>query len=414
MKNKHTPYATLLIVFTIIYAAAFYMLSAQTQFYIYDYCYVFRHAPDHLKHIPGYEAFSFYTDHFAGVSRFVPHLLVWAAHHIGKGLFAVAATASFLLLAVLIVRAGCPVRGRLLPLSVLSAALMWFVMPGFFEGFLWMSGACNYLFPAVLTIAFYILFSRDSHNTISSYDYIFLPLLWLFGFIAGWTNEGFVVGMAAGCILFFIVRRDLITRRRIALLCGYICGAIPLCLSPLNTARLFDSHKDCTGLYDHIHAFAVSVYSMTNAPLSITLAILAVAAVAATGRHRALGAMRRFAAKHIIILTAWLVSALFIIITRYTSDYSRIPTELYATVLLIAAASRLNARTLGALSLPAAIVLTIAAMYTLPADAGNARTYACLRGSIARGERVICCRPYSLNRFERRYIVPLSTRCSSS
>lgn len=95
MKNKHTLYAPLLIVFTIIYAAAFYMLSAQTQFYIDDYCYVFRHAPDHLKHIPGYEAFSFYTDHFAGVSRFVPHLFVWAAHYAGKGLFDIVATASF-------------------------------------------------------------------------------------------------------------------------------------------------------------------------------------------------------------------------------------------------------------------------------------------------------------------------------
>lgn len=273
-----------------------------------------------------------------------------------------------------------------------------------------MSGACNYLFPAVLTTAFYIIFSRSSHKT-TSYDYACLPLLWLFGFIAGWTNEGFVVGMASGCILFFIVRRELITRRRIALLAGYICGAIPLCLSPLNTARLFDSHKDCAGLYDHIHAFAVSVYSMTNAPLSITLAILAATAVVAPGRAKALRTIRSFAADHIIILTAWGVSAIFIIITRYTSDYSRIPTELYATILLIAAASRLNARTLGALSLPAAIGMTITAMYTLPASAGNARTYACLRGSIARGERVIGCSPYPLNRFERRYIVPLS-QCS--
>lgn len=143
-----------------LFLIAFFVLNRLTPLFADDFYFNFIYAPDHLRDMPGYGWAGFYVDHFAGVSRFVPHLAVaFFSLVAGKDVFDIVSAAGFALLCWLIARTAARGRRQVLPLAAITGAVMWFAMPGFFQGVLWMSGACNYLLPAILVVAYYQLFT---------------------------------------------------------------------------------------------------------------------------------------------------------------------------------------------------------------------------------------------------------------
>ncbi len=116
--------------------------------------------------------------------------------------------------------------------------VLWAFTPGFPTVFLWLTGACNYLWTSVLLLLFLFPYVRYYFRGISPPGGAFLmaPL----GLFAGWTNEN-TVGWALLAVLAFLWRDRRRPDRKAWLAAGgagLFAGYVLLLLAPGNMARL--------------------------------------------------------------------------------------------------------------------------------------------------------------------------------
>lgn len=122
------------------------------------------------------------------------------------------------------------------------AFMLWAFTPGFSGVFLWISGACNYLWTAVFLLAFLLPYIRKYYafeDKLTENDF-FVFLMFLMGVIAGWSNENSIcwIIMLLAVFLFVNRRRNVMESWMFAGLAGLIVGYALLMLAPGNIARL--------------------------------------------------------------------------------------------------------------------------------------------------------------------------------
>lgn len=387
MTTRHKNTALYLTLLTLI-AIGFLIVSFFTPLHGDDYNYSFINSPAEIRAINPWPGFmSAYTDNFAGVARLVPHLLVGLFTDItGKQIFNLFSTAGFILLCFLLARNATADRTLRLPLALLAATLIWFVIPGIFEACLWMAGACNYLFVTVIILLFYHALTSDSHGRSPWWS---LPLWVLFGFATGWTNEGFTVGLSAGCGLYYILlHRDQLTPRRIAMLGGLFAGTLLICLTPFNLYRFMLGHSGGTSLLGSVSKIALAVSGMTNIRISFLLIIMTIALL--TLRVTPRKAMLRFAGRHTIIITAWLISLIFIIMAGHTTGHSRFPTEFYALMLLLSLTTyALSGRLIRISSVIGGMATVLSFVFVIPHTRSNHEAFEDMRRQIIAGDTIV-------------------------
>ena len=135
--------------------------------------------------------------------RSVTHTLTQTFLYLGKPLFNVFSAFAYVVLLLEILRLG-GISLRSFP----SAALLFIhlclflFVPYFGVVFLWLDGACNYLFGTVLALLPLLMtISRLSGGLFSRAK--MLPVMLFLFFIGGWTNENTAAGiLAAGALLF--------------------------------------------------------------------------------------------------------------------------------------------------------------------------------------------------------------------
>lgn len=183
-----------------------------------------------------------------------------------KTWFNIANTIMFGLLQVLILLLS---GFRLKELTVVHYLFMvtsvWFLIPGPNQTFLWLDGSFNYLWVAVLVLAFIYLFSRivSSGGKLSWYCY---PLLFLAGFLAGAGHEVISVGVAGAYCLYLLLNKQKITGSVIAMVSGFCLGTAFVILAPGNMTRMeSEGVREATFLLmlaQRIWAFLLSARSM--------------------------------------------------------------------------------------------------------------------------------------------------------
>lgn len=183
-----------------------------------------------------------------------------------KTWFNIANTIMFGLLQVLILLLS---GFRLKELTVVHYLFMvssvWFLIPGPNQTFLWLDGSFNYLWVAVLVLAFTYLFSRivSSGGKLSWYCY---PLLFLAGFLAGAGHEVISVGVAGAYCLYLLLNKQKITGSVIAMVSGFCLGTAFVILAPGNMTRIeSEGVREATFLLmlaQRIWAFLLSARSM--------------------------------------------------------------------------------------------------------------------------------------------------------
>lgn len=408
--RKHITSKTAILTIGILSAIAFYILACYTPLYVDDYFFDFFAAPEELKNIPAYRYFTFYTDRFAGVSRFIPHLAVAFTQWSGKWLFNILSTLGYVLLCILLARAATRDKAKQLPLAAISAAMLWFILPGFFQAFLWMSGACNYMFVAILVLIFYLLFT-SSQNIISKWWQA--PLCFIYGFITGWTNEGFIVGLAAGCTLYLLLNRHEFNGRRLMLYCGLVCGAIPLCLSPLNITRFMDGHSGPFSISGFIFGIAQSIFALTDIYITFILIFTVILILIFKRKSLNKGCISQFIRTHIILITALLVSCVFLILSRHTSANSRVPMEIYSLMILLVLIARIPTRPISSIAIVSSILMVISIIMTIPYAILNSHNYTHLKNQIESDCKTISIINTPVTTFQSRYIIPPSRACIS-
>lgn len=130
---------------------------------------------------------------------------------------------------------------------------LWVFTPGFSPVFFWISGSCNYLWTAVLLLAFLLPFIHKyyffeieyANNAWFKYTIFFL------GLGAGWTNENSICWIIMSLLAFIFVNRikQGIERWMITGIVGLILGYALLMFAPGNVARLHAEINVATGWF---------------------------------------------------------------------------------------------------------------------------------------------------------------------
>ena len=262
-----------------------------------------------------------YNHYFLNNGRFIPHFFVQLFDGIlGKGLFNIVNTIVFLVFILLLIRVKGKTEWRLLPILL---ALLLLLMPGFNNAFLWMSGACNYLWAAVLILLFYKLLTRDKVNG------RYYPLLLLFGILCGWTNEALIVGFVAGCLCYYLIYRKELTSHRAVLLAGLIIGALFLTLAPGSVHRFLNGKEGAFSITGFTHQLLASLLAMDNLRL-LPLLLLTLLSLAVFKKIP-----KGFFSENLLWLVAVGVSFVFVLMTGHQAAHSRFGIELFSLVLIL-------------------------------------------------------------------------------
>lgn len=125
--------------------------------------------------------------------------------------------------------------------------LLWSFTPAFGTVFLWLDGACNYLWPIVFLTGFIIPYIRNYYfnsETLGHRKLFSLGML-IFGVIAGWTNENTIcwVILVLGLFLFTNKNKAGFENWMFFGLLGLVIGYALLMLSPGNIVRLYAEQK---------------------------------------------------------------------------------------------------------------------------------------------------------------------------
>ena len=174
--------------------------------------------------------------------RCVVHALAQLFLYIGKGAFNVANAAVYALMIAMMLtladgRGGAKTAGGVLLCHMLLMALT----PFFGTVFLWLDGACNYLWGTVLALMpLMILQSALGGGFFAKAGRGCAALGAAMCFIAGWTNENTACGVFAAVLLHMIYERmrgGKIAARRVVCLIAQGLGIAVMLLAPGNFAR---------------------------------------------------------------------------------------------------------------------------------------------------------------------------------
>lgn len=319
-ENKYLYFGFLLIV-----GIVFYLMNLFTPLYSDDWHYNFIFGTQtQIKSISDI-LYSQYIHYFNNNGRFVPHFFVQLFDGIlGKGCFNVANTIMlicFLYLLSYSLRKECKF---FYISSSLALILIFFLLPGFSDSFLWMSGACNYLWVAVFLLLFNVLLEEEITKM-----YLY-PILFIFGIICGWTNEALALGLGIGYFFFFLFNRRKLIISRIVLLLGYYIGLLMLIMAPGSMHRALEKGHISFGLSEIIHNMASALLLMDNIRL-LPLLILMIVVFFIIDRK----SIKSFIGDNIVLLVAIFSTFMFVLWTRHASGHSRFGFEAFSLLLLL-------------------------------------------------------------------------------
>ncbi len=206
----------------------------------------------------------YYTWSGRVVNNTLSQLFVWA----GKGIFNIFNAFACVLLVLEIY--WCANKGKItFQFDIYRLAWLflffWLFTPSFPSVVFWLVGACHYLWPAVFLTGFLIPYIHKFYFSEKQIvrNRRFSCFMFLFGVIAGCTNENSVCWVIALLLVFVFVNRKFCTLEHWLCtgLAGLLLGYAVLMFSPGNYARLAATHGNnwfnISKLLENLHIFAI-------------------------------------------------------------------------------------------------------------------------------------------------------------
>lgn len=158
----------------------------------------------------------------------------------------------------------CKGRGKAsLSLFVLIGLAVWFLQPVFGDTVLWITGSANYLWGTTFVLLFllpYRMYNGDSKSQLITLFYCIAIFLW--GIIAGWTNENTAGAMVLIALLFFYYYRKQgwsIPLWAISGIVGGLIGFLVMILAPGN----FERAGEASSLSLYVFGYRLFNYTLT-------------------------------------------------------------------------------------------------------------------------------------------------------
>lgn len=155
---------------------------------------------------------------------------------------------------------------------ILIHFLLYFTVPYFGEDFLWLIGSCNYAWTLLIMLLFLSLYKKNNKND----SKIRTVLVFIFGVIAGWTNENTAFGLFIIVLLSLVEdkhRKIKIQKWKIAGLVGNLTGFIIMLAAPGNFIRQAKITEDTGFIIKYLKRFINCTLSIKE-NLGIILLVL--------------------------------------------------------------------------------------------------------------------------------------------
>ena len=204
-------------------------------------------------------------------------------------------------------------KNSLMGLAI-SASLTLCFMCGFTNEFLWMSGVFNYEFVAVLVLLFNYLLNIEIHSK------VWMPLLFLYGVISGWTNEAVVIGLSCIYMFTYIRKWKDLKWPQVVLLAGFVLGVTLCVFSPgsMHRALGHGTSEEIT-LASSMLKYVSSLCGMYN--LRVFFIMFIVWAIVKKMKKE--------------WLIGVIVSVLFVAFTGHNSGHSRFGIEFFSLIIIL-------------------------------------------------------------------------------
>lgn len=168
------------------------------------------------------------------------HVFTQSFLYLGKDVFCAANTAMFLVLLLEIYAIARPKRRFCWTLLLTAYLALLSMVPFFGTVFLWLTGACIYLWGTVFALMPLAIARNIGEGGLFSRGRVRAALCFAAGVLAGWTNENTACGMVAA--IFVLIAWDYLKSRKLSvrlllLFAGQCVGTLLLLLAPGNFAR---------------------------------------------------------------------------------------------------------------------------------------------------------------------------------
>ena len=237
MEEKTAFRACVFAAILVLMAATMFLLNTHTPLQMDDYDYSFSWSTG--KPLAGVaDVLASQAAHYRlWGGRSVVHTLAQLFLYWGKGVFNIANTAAYMLLVLELYMLAKP-KGRRFCWTILLVihAALFTLVPFFGTVFLWLDGACNYLWGTALALLPLLIIPRLLEKECAALGVIGVPLC----FLSGWTNENAACGMLAVALLLLA---DSAYRGKRTPVSAWLClaaqaaGAAMMILAPGNFAR---------------------------------------------------------------------------------------------------------------------------------------------------------------------------------
>ncbi len=383
---------TVFVVLLLGIAAVIYALNRFTPLASDDWNYVFIFGTDDYIRNLWDVARSQYNHYFGMNGRVTAQSMVQIADSLlGKTVFDAVNTLAFLAFLYLIALNVTSDRRHYANIVLLAFVLVFLLIPEFNMSCLWLSGAGNYLWTAMLLLLFHFLLEqRQSRGKAVQ------ALLFVYGVICGWTNEAFVVGMAGAYFIYYAIHWRRLTRHKVIMLAGFFIGAALLVFSPSSI------HRASTDMIAHSKQQVLELLlSMGN--LRLMFIALLVIPLLALFRQIKLGT---FLKQELWLVLTIMLLFLFILATNHRSGHSRMGIEVFSMLLLFRALpwSRVGHAAIVAATIGALVVGLFAIQANKASYQANEEEFAQIR----RHEYPIQTRLPQHANYLNRFIVPYS------
>lgn len=243
--SKEKSAKFILLILALVFGCLIFLLNIIYPLYADDWGYTFMTGSELTQKITGFSDIlnSQYQHYFLHGGRTVVHIIAEALLLV-QGYWAdIFNSIAYILFAYIIYKISNINKNANPSLFFFINILIWFFQPAFAQTILWITGSANYLWGTLIIISFLYFFCRsfiDENNKSSIYKCI---AIFLFGIIAGWTNENTAIGMISLISLLIIylkVSREKVPFWMIAGLTGATIGFIIMIAAPGNYLRYDD------------------------------------------------------------------------------------------------------------------------------------------------------------------------------
>ena len=260
--NKKLAF-TLLCIFSFFYILNYLTPMAFGDDYVYSFVWeghsMFVPMSEQARRLSSFHDLlaSQWSHYLTGNGRTISHTIAQFFLWVGKDIFNIFNALISVLLIIEIY--WCSEKGKVtfcLEVKKLCfiTSMLWIFSPGFSPVFFWLSGACNYLWTAVLLLGFvlpyihkyYFMKEKVCHSSLSN------CFIFVLGIMAGWTNENSIcwIILVLSVFVYKSCRKQETEIWMLTGLIGLVIGYAFLILAPGNVARLHAEVGQTSGWLD--------------------------------------------------------------------------------------------------------------------------------------------------------------------